>query len=89
MIDVDNKTNEPCRAIDSGSYDWKKLDPKSEDCKNLITQYWKWEVSFWTKNQTFIRVLTFGLEIKMSSTVTPRMLFGSFNTPFANSGVAY
>merc|ERR1712150_371093 len=21
-------------AIDSGSYDWKKLDPKSEDCKN-------------------------------------------------------
>merc|ERR1712045_1112746 len=30
-------------AIDSGSYDWKKLDPKSEDCKNLITQYWKWE----------------------------------------------
>merc|ERR1712034_257806 len=30
-------------AIDSGSYDWKKLDPKSEECKNLITQYWKWE----------------------------------------------
>merc|ERR1712014_284251 len=29
-------------AIDSGSYDWKKLDPKTE-CKNLITQYWKWE----------------------------------------------
>ena len=32
-----------CRAIDSGSYDWKKLDPKSEECKNLVTQYWKWE----------------------------------------------
>merc|ERR1739848_397377 len=30
-------------AIDSGSYDWKKLDPKSDECKNLITQYWKWE----------------------------------------------
>merc|ERR1712080_555011 len=30
-------------AIDSGSYDWKKLDPKSEECKNLVTQYWKWE----------------------------------------------
>merc|ERR1711920_666697 len=25
-------------AIDSGSYDWKKLDPKSEECKNLIAQ---------------------------------------------------
>jgi hypothetical protein len=23
-----------CRAIDSGSYDWKKLDPKAEECKN-------------------------------------------------------
>ena len=23
--------------------DWKKLDPKSEECKNLVTQYWKWE----------------------------------------------
>ena len=33
------------RAIDSGSYDWKKLDPKSDECKKLITQYWKWEVS--------------------------------------------
>merc|ERR1739842_37275 len=30
-------------AIDSGSYDWKKLDPKSEETKKLITQYWKWE----------------------------------------------
>merc|ERR1719145_225091 len=30
-------------AIDSGSYDWKKLDPKSDECKKLITQYWKWE----------------------------------------------
>ena len=42
-----NKQNFPfCRAIDSGSYDWKKLDPKSEECKNLVTQYWKWEVIF-------------------------------------------
>merc|ERR1711872_197116 len=30
-------------AIDSGSYDWKKLDPKADECKKLITQYWKWE----------------------------------------------
>merc|ERR1712121_114879 len=30
-------------SIDSGSYDWKKLDPKSDECKKLITQYWKWE----------------------------------------------
>merc|ERR1711928_222628 len=30
-------------AIDSGSYDWKKLDPKSEETKALVAQYWKWE----------------------------------------------
>merc|ERR1719430_367554 len=30
-------------AIDSGSYDWRKLDSKSEECKKLVTQYWKWE----------------------------------------------
>jgi len=29
--------------IDSGSYDWKKLDSKSEECKKLVAQYWKWE----------------------------------------------
>jgi len=31
------------RAIDSGSYDWKKLDPKAEETKALVAQYWKWE----------------------------------------------
>merc|ERR1711945_43515 len=30
-------------AIDSPSYEWKKLDSKSEECKKLVTQYWKWE----------------------------------------------
>merc|ERR1712059_67410 len=30
-------------AIDSGSYEWNKLDSKSEECKKLVTQYWKWE----------------------------------------------
>lgn len=30
-------------AIDSPSYDWKKLDSKSESCKKLVTQYFKWE----------------------------------------------
>merc|ERR1712107_613614 len=30
-------------AIDSGSYDWNKLDPKAEETKALVAQYWKWE----------------------------------------------
>merc|ERR1712018_90939 len=30
-------------AIDSGSYDRKKLDPKAEETKALVAQYWKWE----------------------------------------------
>jgi len=30
-------------AIDSPSYEWTKLDSKSEECKKLVTQYWKWE----------------------------------------------
>jgi hypothetical protein len=32
-------------AIDSPSYAWTKLDSKSEACKKLVHQYWKWEVS--------------------------------------------
>merc|ERR1711874_918381 len=29
--------------IDYASYDWKKLDPASEETKKYVTQYWKWE----------------------------------------------
>merc|ERR1711981_905231 len=29
--------------VDYSSYSWKKLDSKSEDCKKLVDQYWKWE----------------------------------------------
>jgi elongation factor 1-gamma len=30
-------------AIDSPSYTWTRLDSKSEECKKLVHQYWKWE----------------------------------------------
>jgi elongation factor 1-gamma len=29
--------------IDYASYDWKKLDPDSEDTKKMVDQYFKWE----------------------------------------------
>merc|ERR1711892_1480641 len=29
--------------IDYASYDWKKSDSKSEECKKKVAQYWKWE----------------------------------------------
>jgi elongation factor 1-gamma len=29
--------------IDYSSYAWRKLDASSEECKNLVTQYFKWE----------------------------------------------
>merc|ERR1712027_71458 len=29
--------------IDYASYNWKKLDSKSDECKKLVDQYWKWE----------------------------------------------
>merc|ERR1712201_67345 len=29
--------------IDYASYNWSKLDSKSEECKKLVDQYWKWE----------------------------------------------
>lgn len=29
--------------IDYTSYDWKKLDPDSQETKDLVTQYFKWE----------------------------------------------
>merc|ERR1712150_377167 len=29
--------------VDYSSYSWKKLDSKSDDCKKLVDQYWKWE----------------------------------------------
>ena len=63
------------RAIDSGSYDWKKLDPKSDECKKLITQYWKWEVS----SQSW-----------STCSCSPHgCLMGFLDAPLANSGVAY
>merc|ERR1712218_416161 len=29
--------------VDYSSYSWKKLDSKSDECKKLVDQYWKWE----------------------------------------------
>merc|ERR1712008_409402 len=29
--------------IDYASYEWKKFDSKSEECKKKVAQYWKWE----------------------------------------------
>merc|ERR1711997_147193 len=29
--------------IDYASYAWKKLDSKSDECKKMVEQYWKWE----------------------------------------------
>merc|ERR1712038_197217 len=29
--------------VDYSSYNWRKLDSKSEECKKLVDQYWKWE----------------------------------------------
>merc|ERR1711909_170389 len=30
-------------SVDYASYDWKKLDSKSDECKAQVAQYWKWE----------------------------------------------
>merc|ERR1712117_115677 len=29
--------------VDYASYNWRKLDSKSDECKKLVDQYWKWE----------------------------------------------
>merc|ERR1711862_652640 len=29
--------------VDYEGYNWSKLDSKSEECKKLVDQYWKWE----------------------------------------------
>jgi len=29
--------------IDHSSYNWRKLESKSDECKKLVDQYWKWE----------------------------------------------
>merc|ERR1712176_750345 len=29
--------------VDYEGYNWRKLDSKSEECKKLVDQYWKWE----------------------------------------------
>merc|ERR1712106_341111 len=31
--------------IDYASYEWKKFDSKSEECKKKVAQYWKWDCS--------------------------------------------
>ena len=33
----------PDWQIDYNSYDWKKLDAKSDETKKLVEQYFKWE----------------------------------------------
>merc|ERR1712106_500460 len=32
--------------IDYASYEWKKFDSKSEECKKKVAQYWKWEGAY-------------------------------------------
>merc|ERR1712223_333707 len=29
--------------VDYSSYNWRKLESKSDECKKLVDQYWKWE----------------------------------------------
>lgn len=32
--------------IDYESYDWRKLDPDSEECKTMVKEYFAWEGDF-------------------------------------------
>ena len=32
--------------IDYESYDWRKLDPDSEECKTMVKEYFSWEGEF-------------------------------------------
>lgn len=32
--------------IDYESYDWRKLDPNSEECKTMVKEYFAWEGDF-------------------------------------------
>ena len=37
-------------TIDYESYEWKKLDPKSEETKKIVNEYWLWEGDFGGKS---------------------------------------
>ncbi|XP_061690285.1 elongation factor 1-gamma isoform X1 [Syngnathoides biaculeatus] len=39
-------TLSPDWQIDYESYDWRKLDPKSEECKTMVKEYFSWEGEF-------------------------------------------
>lgn len=32
--------------VDYESYDWRKLDPDSEECKTMVKEYFTWEGDF-------------------------------------------
>lgn len=36
----------PDWQIDYESYDWRKLDPSSEECKTMVKEYFAWEGDF-------------------------------------------
>jgi elongation factor 1-gamma len=37
-------------TVDYESYEWKKLDPKSEETKKIVNEYWLWEGDFGGKS---------------------------------------
>jgi len=39
-------TLSPDLQVDYESYDWKKLDPNSEETKKMVNAYWAWEGDF-------------------------------------------
>uniref|UniRef100_A0A674P5Y9 Eukaryotic translation elongation factor 1 gamma n=1 Tax=Takifugu rubripes TaxID=31033 RepID=A0A674P5Y9_TAKRU len=46
-------TLSPDWGIDYESYDWRKMDPNSEECKTMVKEYFLWEGEFKHVGKTF------------------------------------
>lgn len=43
----------PDWGIDYESYDWRQIDPNSEECKTMVKEYFLWEGEFKHVGNTF------------------------------------
>lgn len=43
----------PDWGIDYESYEWRKLDPTSEECKTMVKEYFLWEGEFKNVGKNF------------------------------------
>lgn len=63
----------PDWGVDYESYEWRKLDPNSEECKTMVKEYFLWEGEFKNVGKDFNqgKIFKWGAERAGKSTQNP------------------